>query len=59
MGKVTWGGWSASWDAIHQPNSILLDHNLRKNSKGTSTPHTSAKADRGAQKSGHKKPHSK
>ena len=38
MGKHTFHGFATSWDLIHQDGSPLLDHNLRQNSKPTSTP---------------------
>jgi len=37
MGKHIYVGWSKSLDEIPEPSSVLLDHNLRKSSKGLST----------------------
>ena len=47
MGKHTFKGYVTSWDQIHQPTSLLMDHNLRKNSKVTSTKPTHGKGEHG------------
>ena len=36
MGKHTFKGFVTSWDQIHQPVTILMDHNLRKFQKSGS-----------------------
>jgi hypothetical protein len=36
MGKHTFKGIVTSWDQIHQPVTILMDHNLRKFQKSGS-----------------------
>ena len=44
MGKHTFKGIVTSWDQIHQPVTILMDHNLRKFQKsGSRTPETDEK----------------
>ena len=50
MGKYTFKGYVTSWDQIHQPTSLLMDHNLRKNSKANSTKPTHGKDDRGGKR---------
>ena len=43
MGKLTWHGWSTSWDQIHNPNSLVTKENLKHNSSDISTKLTHAK----------------
>jgi hypothetical protein len=55
MGNYTFKGYVTSWDQIHQPVSVLLDHNLRKNSKPSSTKPTQGKDGHGEQRKDQKK----
>jgi hypothetical protein len=45
MGKHTFKGIVTSWDQIHQPVTVLMDHNLRKFQK-PSAPTPSAEGKR-------------